>query len=245
MQSSSNKVFIDKKNIYRILLWLGVCLLAIFVLLPTTQYKLGNVFFGSVPALYNVNLSQYFFLYAAYPPVGKAPEFAHYQLSRTYFIQGKLQESLEEAYIEVALYPDNIRTYYILGLTYGYLNQEQEAIKAFSKFIDGNPNSWAARNDKAWLQFRIGDIKEALETVEPVAHVYNPWIQNTYGILLLNLQRNEEARRALTLAHSAVLEMTDSEWGAAYPGNDPRTYSTGRQALIQSIESNLKLLAEE
>jgi tetratricopeptide (TPR) repeat protein len=227
------------------LLWLGTCLLVVYVLLPNTQYKLGNVFFGSVPALYNVNLSQFFFLYAAYPPVGKAPEFAHYQLSRTYFIQGRLRESLKEAYVEVALYPDNTRTYYILGLTYGYLNREQEAIEAFSKFITENPNSWAARNDKAWLQFRIGDIQKALETIEPVVHVYNPWIQNTYGILLLNMQRNEEAKRALTQAHSAVLEMTDAEWGAAYPGNDPRIYSTGRQALIQSIESNLQLLAKE
>ncbi len=213
-----------------------------FILMPSTHYRIGNVFFGEVPSLYNVDLSQYFFIYSAYPPLGQAPEFAHYQLSRTYFIQGNLDAALDEAIAEISLYPDNIRTYYILGLTYGYLNRESEAIESFSKFIKHNPYSWAARNDMAWLQFRIGDIEGALATLEPVSTVNNPWVQNTYGTILLNLGRHEEARVAFEIAKEGVSEMTEEQWGASYPGNDPRVYSAGLRAMKTSINSNLNLL---
>ena len=36
--------------------------------------------------------------------------------------------------------------------------------------------------------------------------------------------------------------MTEEAWGKAYPGNDPRIYKTGLQAMKLSVESNLKLL---
>ncbi len=213
------------------------------ILLPQTHYRLGSLFFGDVPALYNINLAQRFFVYAAYPLVGRAPVFAHYQLSRTYFIQGVLDTSLTEALRELEQYPENVRTYYILGLTYGYLHQEQAAIEAFSQFIAANPTSWAARNDKAWLQFRIGDIAGAIETIEPVSGMLNPWVQNTYGTLLLNAKRYDEAEMAFIRAQESVDQLSESGWGSAYPGNDPRVYGAGLQAMKSSIAANLELLA--
>ena len=96
--------------------------------LPTTQYKLGNLFFGDVPAIYNTKLAQYFFLTATHPVFGTAPEFSYYQLSRTYFIQGRFYESVHAANREIELYPNNKRTYYNLGLTYGYMSREEEAM---------------------------------------------------------------------------------------------------------------------
>ena len=226
---------------------LVTCLISFgyFILLPSTQYKIGNIFFGQVSRLYNVNFAQYFYVYSAYPPIGQPPEFAHYQLSRTYFIQGDFDSALAEAKRELELYPNNSRTYYILGLTYGYMSRENEAIEAFSSFIEANPNSWAARNDKAWLQFRIGDIDGALATIEPVSIITsNPWVQNTYGTLLLNAGRKVEAKQAFLNALEAVSKMSVESWGNAYPGNDPRIYSTGLGAMKTSIESNLKLIEE-
>jgi tetratricopeptide (TPR) repeat protein len=225
-----------------------VAILALFYLifLPSTQYRIGNIFFGQVSRLYNVNFAQYFYVYSAYPPFGRSPEFAHYQLSRTYFIQGDFDSALAEAKRELELYPNNSRTFYILGLTYGYMGRENEAIEAFSSFIEANPNSWAARNDKAWLQFRIGDIDGALQTIEPVAIITsNPWVQNTHGTLLLNAGRKVEAKQAFLNALEAVSKMSVESWGNAYPGNDPRIYSTGLSAMKTSIESNLKLIEEE
>lgn len=238
-------VSLHKKNSMTLLAGVTLFFGIGFFLLPTTQYKVGNIFFGSVPSLYNVNLSQYFYLYAAHPPIGAAPEFAHYQLSRTYFIQGELEAALDEANAEIALYPENTRTYYILGLTYGYLNNEHAAIEAFGKFVESNPYSWAARNDKAWLQFRVGDVSGALETIEPVAFLLNPWVQNTYGTLLLNEGRYAEAREAFLSAQYAASEMSAESWGSAYPGNDPRVYDIGLAAMRESIKNNLALIEKQ
>ncbi len=226
------------------ILWFVVVLVFLYILLsPDTHFKIGNVFFGGVPALYNVTLANFFFARATNPIVGSIPPFAHHQLSRTYFIRGQLDVALAEAQKELEIYPEHWNTYYIIGLTLGYMNREKEAIEAFGTFIEHKPESWAAKNDKAWLQFRIGDIDGALATLLPVAtSTENPWVQNTYGTLLLNKGRYQEAREAFENAQRVADSMTEEAWGRAYPGNDPRVYGTGLQAMRLSIASNLKLL---
>ena len=187
--------------------------------------------------------AQYFFLYASYPLVGKSTPYAHHQLSRTYFIQGDFDTAISEANKELEIHPEDGGTYYILGLTYGYMNQEKKAIDSFSKYIDFNPKTWAARNDKAWLQFRIGDIDGALATISPVAlNKNNPWVQNTLGTLFLNKKNYKGAQEAFLNAKRVADSMTEEEWGIGYPGNDPRIYNIGLSAMRKSIENNLKLL---
>ena len=208
--------------------------------------KIGNIFFGKIPKLYNVNLANFFFTQSAYTPVSPAVTYAHYQLGRTYFIRGELGAGLFETEEELRLHPENKRSYYMIGLIYGYMGEEQKAIDAFGKFISWKPESWAARNDKAWLEFRIGDIDAALATIEPVAHLTdNAWVQNTYGTLLMNKKKYKEAAQAYEYAKFAAEKMTPKEWGNTYPGNDPRVYTTGLNAMRLSIETNIKLLEEK
>jgi len=209
----------------------------------TLYFKVGNIFFGKVPTLYNVTLAEFFFARATQPVIGIAPPYAHYQLSRTHFIQGSFDESIRAAERELELYPDHIRTHYILGLTLGYMSREEEAIDAFGEFIKTYPQSWAARNDRAWLQFRIGDFEGGLETIEPVASlIENAWVQNTYGTLLMNQARYEEAKVAFDHAKRVADSMTEEDWGRAYPGNDPRVYGMGLENMRASIEKNLTIL---
>ncbi|MDB5259786.1 MAG: system TPR-repeat lipoprotein [Candidatus Nomurabacteria bacterium] len=222
-----------------------VLLIAIIYILSSSSlhYKIGNVFFGQVSSLYNVNLANLFFRASIHPIIGNPPLFAHYQLSRTYFIKGDLDQALAEAQKELEVYPENIRTYYILGLTLGYMNREHEAIDAFSKFIEANPETWAARNDKAWLQFRIGDMDGALATMKPISYMKNnPWVQNTYGTILMNKKDYKGAMEAFNQALNETSMMTTADWGEAYPGNDPRIYAPGLNAMKLSIEENIKLL---
>lgn len=233
-----------KTNRTLLLKLLLLVLLVAFLLTPFVHYKIGNVFFGGVEKLYNVNLAQHFFKYSSYPLIGNAPPYSHYQLSRTHFIKGDFNEAVVEARKELEFYPEHVRTYYILGLTYGYMNREIEAIDSFSRFIDKNPESWAARNDKAWLQFRIGKIDDAIETITPVTNMANPWVQNTYGTLLLNNGKLTEAKEAFLYALDLVSKMRNEDWGRAYPGNDPRIYSTGLNAMKISIESNLEIVED-
>lgn len=223
-------------------------MVAVFLVLPSPFWlQTGNLFFGGKPYLYNVAFAKFFFIQAAYPVFGKPAPYAHYQLSRAYFIQGKLNPAVEEAKSELTTYPKNVRAYYILGLTLGYLNREQEAIDAFSAFIDTAPMSWAARNDKAWLQFRIGDIDGGLATIEPILDHSkdNPWIQNTYGTLLMNKNRYTEAKEAFLNAKRIADVYAPSNWAVSYPGNDPRINTQGLQAFRKSIDNNLQLVEEK
>jgi tetratricopeptide (TPR) repeat protein len=222
-------------------IFLVVC--AGYLLWGKFSFVIGTHFFGKTPYLYNVNLANFFFKQSAYPILGKPVPYAHYQLSRTYFIKGDLSLALVEAKKELDVFPENTRTYYIIGLTYAYLNMEEQAIAAFQTFIEWKPESWAARNDKAWLEFRIGDIDAALETISPVTHLTdNAWVQNTYGVLLMNKGRYLEAKLAFANAKAAADKLTETEWGKVYPGNDPRIYTAGINATRKSIESNIELI---
>lgn len=225
-----------------------ITILILIFLFPAFSFSLGNVFFGDVGPLYNVQLAQFLFKQAAYPALSQSSvPYAHYQLSRTKFISGDFFAALDEARTELRLYPEHTGTYYILGLTYGYMNRNHEAIDAFSRYIETHPNTWAGRNDKAWLQFRIGDMAGALETVEPVVASYprTPWIQNTYCALLINQDRLAEAEIACNNAREIIQGMSDKDWGYAYPGNDPAIYGVGLEQMRQSIEQNLELLANK
>lgn len=219
------------------------CILSYSLLSPSFNERIGSIFFGRIPWVYNLSLAQYFFTKAAFPLVGQPAPFAYHQLSRTYFIKGELEPSLRLARKEIEIYPEHKATYYIIGLTLGYMNREKEAIDAFGSYIVYNPTSWAARNDKAWLEFRIGDIDGALRTIEPVSNnTSNPWVQNTYGTMLMNKKRYEEAEVAFLNAERVASGMTEKSWGAAYPGNDPRIYGTGLSAMRLSIAQNIALV---
>lgn len=233
------------KNVVAIFI-IGVLIIAISIYtIPVVSLRLGNVFFGDVKILYNVKIAQFLYKHSVNPLFSKSPpRFSHYQLSRTYFIQGDLWTALDEAKKELEIYPDNTKTYYILGLTYGYMNEEQKAIEMFSKFIEYKPTSWAARNDKAWLQFRIGDIDGAIETLKPIISTqqYNVWVQNTYCALMINKRLFEEAKNACENARGMISIMSEDSWGIAYPGNDPRIYDSGLQAMRISIDNNIKII---
>ena len=76
------------KNYKKILILSFLVLFATVIVFYSSSvtYKIGNVFFGNISKLYNVEVSQFFFKKSAYPLIGTSTPFAHYQLSRTYFI---------------------------------------------------------------------------------------------------------------------------------------------------------------
>lgn len=239
-------LFFEKLGVFFCVIIFSLAILIFFV--PPFAFSLGNIFFGDIPRLYNLNTAHFLFNRAAYPIFQSDPvPYAHYQLSRTDFIRGDLHPALDEARAELRHYPEHTGTYYILGLTYGYMNRNHEAIDAFSKYIETHPGTWAGRNDKAWLQFRVGDIAGAMETIEPIAESFpnTPWVQNTYCALLFNQNRLAEAETACNNASEVAARMNGTDWGHAYPGNDPRIYGTGLEMLRRSINENLQLIANK
>lgn len=239
-------VFLLHKNTGKVIIGVFLCFFISIFFIPSFSFALGNIFFGSIPSLYNVKLAQILYKRAAYPLFPKStPRYAHHQLSSAYFVQGDLNNALDEAKEELKIYPDDIKAYYLIGLTLGYMNKNYEAIDVFSQYIEKNPGTWAGRNDKAWLQFKIGDIEGAIETIEPVAQnfKFTPWIQNTYCALLINKkERSDDARIVCNNAKELIYKMTKNDWGWAYPGNDPRIYETGLEGMKKSIDANVSIL---
>lgn len=242
--TSSKELRILVKSVYFTLLVTTLFTGIWFIL--KTDFEKGNYFFGEKNYSYNIKLAEYFYKKSvtSYAAEGKLePMNLHYQLGRIYFIKGDLYTALEHFKKEEELYPANAKVFYMEGLTYGYLNLEELAIVKFGEFIKLNPTSWAARNDKAWLEFRIGNIEAAFTTIAAVAHdTNNPWVQNTYGTLLMNRKDYSGAKEAYLNAKKTTDSMSEKTWGNAYPGNDPRIYGVGLSAMKQSIGNNLELL---
>ncbi len=224
-----------------------VFIFLLYVELVTKSY-LGSHFLDN-PRVHNLYLAEFFYHESVrYDRTedDKPEPYVHYQLGRIAFLKGDFDTAYQELFTELAYYPDHHHTYYTLGLTYGYDDKETLAIEAFRKFIEYMPGSWAARNDLAWLLFRVGDFTSAMEVIAPAVQFAapNPWILNTHGVIAMNLNDFETAKTSLTKAAALVEMMTPAEWGKAYPGNHPTIYDDGLEAMRSSINDNLRLIEE-
>lgn len=210
-------------------------------------FFLGNTFFGEKilgHTFYAIDKAEYFFKKANQQDTPK--KWINYQLARIRFIQGDLSGALYFADRELRLYPDNCRTHYIRGLTYGYEELLDEAIADFEIFNSCFPNTWAGHNDLAWFWFKKGDMEKVImvagEAITKENNSLSPWLQNTYGTALMNVGRYTEAENALLMAKYLADNMTEESWGNAYPGNDPLIYGEGLYAMRSSINTNLEIL---
>jgi hypothetical protein len=62
---------------------------------------------------------------------------------------------------------------------------------------------------------------------------------------MLNLGDYREAREAYLRAQATVNAMKGTDWGKAYPGNDPRIYQSGISSMKNMIGENLKVTEEK
>ena len=251
-------IILNIKNIKRFKLLFATLILAILALLFFFFYKnksgfyfeLGNRFFGTHTLglnLYNINIAEELYQLSAVESKEngtKSPEWLNYQRSRVSFVSGDLYDAIMYANTELRLYPDNCRTHYIRGLSYGYLEDLDRAIADFETFNLCFPYTWAGHNDLAWFWFRKGNMLKVKEVVEEVIKSYpdNPWLLNTYGTALLNLKEYAKAKEVLERAKKYSYKMTAQDWGVAYPGNNPKIYQEGLDSMRSTIDKNIKLI---
>lgn len=245
----------QKRNLLASASLLLIVLIVVFVIMSDKQkvyLAVGNMLFGESVGpftIYQPTLAEYFLLQSN--ETGSQPlKWANYQLARLAFVRGDYTRAIHYSNEELRLYPSNCRTHYIRGLVYGYMDKLDLAIDDFEIFNTSCVrDSWAGHNDLAWFYFRKGDLQKALAIVELVIYKdtnsLNPWLQNTYGTILLNLGRHDEARDALLKARYLADNLTEEEWGKSYPGNDPRIYGEGLNSMRKIIEKNLLLLEKK
>lgn len=180
-------------------------------------------------------------------------------LGRIYFVEGKLDKSIE-AYNQAALLdPNNEQIYYGLGLSYGYLNDYTFAEKHFQKYLDiieqkkksgeytTHPSGhWAGYNDLAWVYFLQGNFAEAEKvTREALGKYNNPWLLNMMGAILLNQNKKEEANMYFHRAKEYTTLINSNDFGEAYTGDSPQWRERGFANMKEIIEENIQKSTQE
>lgn len=252
--------YFGKKTLFLVcMLVFGIVGIPIFVqlvMLPrvgTFLTNRGNYYFGG--GVYDTSKAARYYNWA----LRFKPEIphAHYQLSRIYFVERKNDEALREVNATIALAPNFARAYYMRGLIYGYTKKLDEAEADFKKILelgDLEPGAgaldqggWAVYNDLAWIQFQKGNYTDVEKTAREGITRYpdNPWLLNSLGLALLNLEKKEEARVVFAQALERAKELTIEDVRRAYPGNDPMGAEDKRQAIINQIQFNLNLVSSK
>jgi len=169
-----------------------------------------------------------------------------YQIGRIHFIKGDLMRAVRFFDTQLEIDPSYMRTYYMRGLTYGYLGEYDKAEQDFKKFLEWRPQSWAAHNDLVWVYFLAGKFNEAEQYArQGLAYApRNGWLANALGAILVNQGKTEEAKQYLAIAHESFKLLTPEEWGSSYPGNNPRMYEAGLEASRRSVSENLELVRD-
>lgn len=176
---------------------------------------------------------------------------AWYQLGRIDFIEGYFDDAIFKFEKQKVYFPDSgVNPDYLIGLSYGYRARSQgdasdwdQAAEAFIRFSDAVPGAVWARVDLAWVYFAQGKFEEMRPVVREGLkdNPENPWLHNMYGLAFLNTGKYEQAYNHFLEANLFVENVTVSDWGVAYPGNDPKYWEQGLFEFKQALEKNLQL----
>lgn len=171
---------------------------------------------------------------------------ARYQLSRIYFINGKFDAAMTEIVKTISIRPDYGKAYYMKGLIDGYTNKLDAAEADFKQVLDIgklDAGGWAVFSDLSWIQFRMGHYEDVEQTALRGLVLYpnNPWLLNSLGLAMMNLNKKSEAKIAFERALARATELTPEDVARAYPGNNPEEAAEHRIEIIQMIQFNLKL----
>ncbi|OHA06476.1 MAG: hypothetical protein A3B29_05455 [Candidatus Sungbacteria bacterium RIFCSPLOWO2_01_FULL_51_34] len=169
----------------------------------------------------------------------------HYELSRLYFVEGDHTRALREINTEIRLNPENVRALYVRGLIYGSIGDSEKAAEDFHRFTEWAPTEWAGYNDLSWALVKAGRYHEAGDAIRralliaPGAET-NPWLWNSLGVAELNAGNGGGAIMSFTNAQTFAAELTEADWRASYPGNDPKDAGSGLHSFRASIDENLR-----
>lgn len=170
---------------------------------------------------------------------------AWHQLARIDFLRGDFDEALQKINTQIELHGKELMpSYYIRGLILGYMGRYEESEQDFLTFLEWDPTNWATHNDLAWVYFSQGRFEDAAKIAKKGLEYNpgNPWLLNMYGVSLMNLGNNEDAREMLERAYMEAQLLTESVWHWAYPGNDPMSAARGVREFQEVVGKNLNLV---
>ena len=202
--------------------------------------RLGSIYFS--PAAYNLDKAEFYFRKA--DALNPNATGILYYLGRIEFIRGDLNTSIFYMDRAIKIDADFEQAYYMRGLAEGYAGYFPQAIRDFQTYTSMAPDQWAGWNDLSFVYFKAGKFKEAEDTARAGLEIFpdNPWLNNALGVALLNQQKFQDAEAYLQAALARFEQLTLTEWGSAYPGNNPISYESGLLEAVESVKVNLTLL---
>lgn len=237
-------IFVEKQDTLAKLLWqkyrLSRAAIALVRQDDNLAMQIGNYYFGG--GAYNLPTAERAFKKAL--EINSRALGPRYQLSRIYFLKGDFSRAFIEINTEIKNFPDFKRSYYVRGLINGYAKNFPQATSDFEEFLKWDSQSWAAHNDLAWIYFQTGDYKSA-ERISREGLKWNPdnpWLLNSLGIALLNLNKKTEAKDVLKKALIEARKLKPLDWQKSYPGNNPVIAEEALKKMVENIEFNLSLV---
>ncbi|MDP3948798.1 MAG: hypothetical protein Q8Q17_02515 [bacterium] len=208
--------------------------------------KIGNYYFNG--GAYNLEKAERAFQRAVKIEPGIL--WGHYQLARIYFVKGDSVKAIEEINKELKANPENLRSLYVRGLIFGYMENFAGAEEDFRRFTLWAPKEWAGYNDLAWIlasERKYQEVKTVIESAmkEVPKADKNPWLWNSLGVAQLNLKENKKAQISFEKANKLLGVITLEEWRKAYPGNDPAVAESGLRAFQEAVDENLRRAKED
>ena len=170
--------------------------------------------------------------------------WGHYQIARINFVEGHLDEALQEINAELVANPTNLRSLYVRGLIDDARHDLPAAEADFTQFVAWAPTEWAGYND---LSFVLAEEMQYTRAEQVVAQAFkkvpnaasNPWLWNSIGLAQLNELHYTQAATSFAEAKKVADQMTPRRWHYAYPGNDPASAAESIAAFRQAIDANL------
>ncbi len=215
-----------------------------FALSPSAQraYEYGNTnFSGQNPRQYDLKRAEMWFEEAL--RLDPTLRGVHHQLARVSFLKGDFTKAMERINTEINLPsgPISPSSYYIRGLIEGYMGNYANSANDYEKYLESDPNNWAALNDLAWVLLKGQKFEEAADvTARGLKYSPdNPWLLNSSATAFFELGRYDEALAQATKAQSAVAGLSEKQWLTAYPGNDPRVARTGIATFQKAVGDNI------
>lgn len=193
---------------------------------------------------YNIDRAEHFFTQAL--RLDPNHPQARHELARVFFLRGDFAEALTQIQQQIEEHggePPN--SFYVRGLILSFMERYDEAAESFQKYLDTNPNNWAALNDQAWAYLKLGRAEDAAYVAAQglASHADNPWLLNSLALALFDMGDTKTAYGAIRTADRYATNLTEEDWLRAYPGNDPRVARQGIVAFQEAVAANMHSIA--
>src|SRR3989344_6627786 len=208
-------------------------------------YAYGNRHFDARhPLLYDIVRAERFYNRAVV--LDSHLPYLQHQLARIAFLRNGNVDAMARINLELANNPEpSPSSYYVRGLIEGHMGHYDEAAKDYEKYLESDPNNWAAITDYSWVLLKAGRSADAATATERGLEYFpdNAWLLNASAIAHYEMGDLAKAYERAKAAVAASESVTEQRWLSAYPGNDPKIAMYGIQTLRNASLANMHMIA--